>query len=87
MYIQEGSNSASLSIFYMLIQLKVFGKIDILINNAGGPSAGTFADFDDEAWQYAFELTLLSYIRFIRKVVPDRGRRPVQNLGYRVGFL
>ncbi|MEK4023382.1 SDR family oxidoreductase [Sporosarcina sp. FSL W7-1283] len=50
---------------------KVFGKIDILINNAGGPPAGTFADFDDEAWQSAFELTLLSYIRFIREVVPD----------------
>ncbi|KAB2329561.1 SDR family oxidoreductase [Cytobacillus depressus] len=50
---------------------EAFGKIDILINNAGGPPAGNFEDFDDEAWQQAFELNLLSYIRLIREVLPD----------------
>lgn len=48
-----------------------FGTIDILINNAGGPPGGTFEVFDDEAWQKAFELNLLSYIRMIREVLPD----------------
>jgi 3-oxoacyl-[acyl-carrier protein] reductase len=48
-----------------------FGKVDILINNAGGPPAGTFEDFDDEHWQNAFELNLLSNIRLIREVLPD----------------
>jgi 3-oxoacyl-[acyl-carrier protein] reductase len=47
------------------------GKIDILINNAGGPPGGTFDAFDDEDWQKAFELNLLSYIRLIREVLPD----------------
>jgi 3-oxoacyl-[acyl-carrier protein] reductase len=48
-----------------------FGSIDILINNAGGPPAGNFDDFQDEDWQHAFELNLLSYVRAIRAVLPS----------------
>ncbi|WP_173916865.1 SDR family oxidoreductase [Halobacillus sp. Marseille-Q1614] len=47
------------------------GKIDVLINNAGGPPAGDFNDFADADWQYAFELNLLSFIRTIREVLPS----------------
>lgn len=47
-----------------------FGKIDILVNNAGGPPFGRFETFDDAAWQSAFELTLLSAVRFSRLVLP-----------------
>jgi 3-oxoacyl-[acyl-carrier protein] reductase len=47
-----------------------FGTIDILVNNAGGPPAGTFEQLDDEAWQGAFELNLLSYVRMIRGALP-----------------
>lgn len=47
-----------------------FGTIDILVNNSGGPPSGTFEDFSDEQWQYAFELNLLSYIRLIRESLP-----------------
>ncbi|EAX49024.1 short-chain dehydrogenase/reductase SDR [Thermosinus carboxydivorans Nor1] len=47
-----------------------FGPIYALVNNSGGPPAGTFDDFDDEAWQKAYELNLLSYIRSIREVLP-----------------
>lgn len=46
------------------------GTVDILINNAGGPPAGGFDSFDDVAWQHAFELNLLSFIRAIREVLP-----------------
>lgn len=48
-----------------------FGKIDVLVNNAGGPPGGMFEQFSDEDWQKAFELNLLSYIRIIREVLPD----------------
>lgn len=48
-----------------------FGRIEILVNNAGGPPSGTFEQFTDEDWMKAFELTLLSYIRVIREVLPD----------------
>ena len=47
------------------------GPIDILINNAGGPPGGGFEQVDDAAWQAAFELNLLSYVRLIREVLPD----------------
>ncbi|WP_024821321.1 MULTISPECIES: SDR family oxidoreductase [Aminobacterium] len=49
---------------------ETLGPISILVNNAGGPPAGTFESFDDEAWQKAFELNLLSYVRTIREVLP-----------------
>lgn len=47
-----------------------FGRLDILINNAGGPPAGSFEEMTDEHWQNAFELNLLSYIRVIREALP-----------------
>src|SRR4051794_13187742 len=36
-----------------------FGGVYALVNNSGGPPAGTFDQFDDAAWQKAFELNLL----------------------------
>ena len=50
--------------------LNDFGTIDGLVVNAGGPPAGTFDKFDDEAWTNAFQLTLLSAVRMIRAVLP-----------------
>ena len=50
---------------------KAYGPIFGLINNTGGPSPGGFDKFDDSAWQEAFELTLLSYVRTIRAVLPS----------------
>ena len=47
-----------------------FGKIDILVNNAGGPPFAPFTTFDDDAWQKAFDLSLLSTVRFSRLVLP-----------------
>ena len=47
-----------------------FGSVDVLINNTGGPPAGSFDDFGDEAWREAFELILLSLIRVVRGVLP-----------------
>ncbi|MDR0269300.1 SDR family oxidoreductase [Paenibacillus sp.] len=47
-----------------------FGRIDILVNNGGGPPSGTFESFTDEDWDNAFRLTLLSYVRTIRCALP-----------------
>lgn len=47
-----------------------FGRLDILVNNAGGPPFGTFESFDEAAWQSAFELTLLSTVRYSRLAIP-----------------
>lgn len=60
-----------------------FGRVDILINNAGGPPAGTFDQLSDEQWTNAFELNLLSFVRSIRAVLPHMRR---QQFGRIVNF-
>ena len=51
-----------------------FGPIFALVNNSGGPPAGEFESAGDDAWQNAFELNLLSYVRTIREVLPHMRR-------------
>lgn len=50
--------------------VQAFGGVYALVNNGGGPPAGGFDQFDDAAWQGAFELNLLSYVRMTRAVLP-----------------
>ena len=50
---------------------KQFGKIDILVNNCGGPESGNFRDLTDINWQAAFEQVLLSTVRFCNLIVPE----------------
>jgi 3-oxoacyl-[acyl-carrier protein] reductase len=61
---------------------KLNGPIYALFNNTGGPTPGNFEKFNDDDWYNAFNLTLLSYIRAIRCVLPDmkkNGGRIVNN--------
>lgn len=44
--------------------------IDVLINNAGGPSPGGFDDLDDADWLAATNLTLMSAVRLTRVALP-----------------
>jgi 3-oxoacyl-[acyl-carrier protein] reductase len=46
-----------------------FGRLDILVANAGGPPPGTFLNATDTHWQTAFELTLMSAVRAMRLAV------------------
>jgi 3-oxoacyl-[acyl-carrier protein] reductase len=55
--------------------LKTFGSVDLLFANTGGPPAGTALGFDDNAWQAAFDLLLMSVIRTVRLVVPSMRAR------------
>jgi 3-oxoacyl-[acyl-carrier protein] reductase len=47
-----------------------FGGVDVLVNNAGGPPPGKFGDLTDEHWRQAFELVTLTFVRFVREVLP-----------------
>lgn len=49
---------------------ETFGAIHILVNNAGGPPAGIFADMSDDHWQRAVDLTLMSSVRLTRATLP-----------------
>jgi NAD(P)-dependent dehydrogenase (short-subunit alcohol dehydrogenase family) len=50
--------------------VEAFGRIDILINNAGSAMGGPFLELPDEAFLNAWTLKLLGYIRMTRAVVP-----------------
>jgi 3-oxoacyl-[acyl-carrier protein] reductase len=47
-----------------------FGRIDIIVNNAGGPPPGEFMKFTDEDWNNAFGLSFMSTMRMTRAAVP-----------------
>ena len=55
--------------------VEAFGGVDILVANAGGPPIGGFDQMTDAEWQAAFELNLLSTIRFIREVLPHMRKK------------
>ncbi len=55
--------------------LEGYGQIDILVNNTGGPPPGYFDEFDDDQWQRAVDLLLLSSVRLIRGVLPGMRER------------
>jgi 3-oxoacyl-[acyl-carrier protein] reductase len=50
--------------------LQQFGRIDILVNNVGGSTGGSFQESDERAWQSAIDLNLLPAVRASRLVVP-----------------
>lgn len=47
-----------------------FGRVDILVCNAGGPPTASFEDLPADAWQAALDLNLLSTIHLCRAAVP-----------------
>ena len=52
-----------------------FGRIDILVTNAGGPPAGRFEQLTHEQWEEAIRLTLFSAIELTRQVLPGMKER------------
>lgn len=47
-----------------------FGRVDILINNAGGSSAQSFDEVDDAEWQKDLNIKIFGPIHFTREVLP-----------------
>ena len=52
-----------------------FGRIDILVTNAGGPPAGTFATLSAAQWEAATALLLTSVLTLTRAVLPGMQAR------------
>ena len=49
---------------------KEFKRLDILINNSGGPPMGSFFHQNDQSWDFAINQNLLSVIRFTNSAFP-----------------
>ncbi len=52
-----------------------FGRLDILVANAGGPPAGSALTLSDAQWEQAFQQNLMSAVRLIRGAVPAMRER------------
>ncbi len=52
-----------------------FGRLDIVVNNAGGPPPGSFEKHSDEVWQAALAQNLLSVVRTVREALPHLRRQ------------
>ncbi|MGH9722339.1 MAG: SDR family oxidoreductase [Bryobacteraceae bacterium] len=46
------------------------GPVSILVNNCGGPPAGTFETITEQQWEDSFEQVFLSALRMTRAVLP-----------------
>lgn len=55
---------------YVARSVEQFGRLDIVVTNAGGPPPGEFMKFTDEDWEKAFQLSFLSALRLTREAVP-----------------
>jgi 3-oxoacyl-[acyl-carrier protein] reductase len=67
--VADVASASSLDAFYDQV-IDGYGKIDILINNAGGPPAGKSLELSEEYYAAAYQLTLMSVVRSCRRVVP-----------------
>jgi 3-oxoacyl-[acyl-carrier protein] reductase len=47
-----------------------FERLDVIVNNAGGPPPGEFMKFTDADWHGAFQLSFMSAMRMTREAVP-----------------
>ncbi len=52
-----------------------FGRIDVLVTNAGGPPAGPFESHDEAAWRAAVRLNLESVLGLVRAALPGMKER------------
>lgn len=50
--------------------MDLFGKVDILVTNAGGPPPGNFEELKESDWETAVQLTLMSVVQLTKAVIP-----------------
>jgi 3-oxoacyl-[acyl-carrier protein] reductase len=55
--------------------LDEFGRVDVLVTNAGGPPAGPFETHSAEVWENAVRQNLVSVVELTRAVLPGMKER------------
>jgi NAD(P)-dependent dehydrogenase (short-subunit alcohol dehydrogenase family) len=53
-----------------------FGRIDIVVNNAGIGAQGTVEDNDDDEWHRVFDINVVGLVRVSRAALPHLRRSP-----------
>ena len=65
-----------------------FGRLDLLVNNAGASRIRTIEEVPDEAWQAAWDLNVMAPMRAMKAAIPpmaDRGWGRVVNVASTAG--
>ncbi len=47
-----------------------FGRLDIVVNNSGGPPSGTAEGAGEDLWEQAIQISLLFFARMSREAIP-----------------
>ncbi|SEP24674.1 3-oxoacyl-[acyl-carrier protein] reductase [Halogranum amylolyticum] len=50
--------------------VETFGRLDHLVTSAGGPPSGAFLETDDDDWEHAYDLLVMSVVRLARAAEP-----------------
>jgi 3-oxoacyl-[acyl-carrier protein] reductase len=55
--------------------LEVFGRVDVLVTNTGGPPAGPFEAHTPDVWEAAVRQNLFSVLNLVRETLPGMRKR------------
>jgi 3-oxoacyl-[acyl-carrier protein] reductase len=64
-----------------------FGRVDILVTNAGGPPAAKFEDLTEDQWRDGIAGTLMNVVRLSRLVLPGMRERRWGRLVHMTSFV
>ena len=64
-----------------------YGRVDILVTNAGGPPAARFEELTEEQWRGGIDGTLMNVIRLSRLVLPGMRERRWGRIVHMTSFV
>jgi 3-oxoacyl-[acyl-carrier protein] reductase len=64
-----------------------FGRVDILVTNAGGPPAAKFEELTEEQWRAGIDGTLMNVVRLSRLVLPGMRERKWGRIVHMTSFV
>lgn len=70
--------------------IETYGKVDVLINNAGASQGGAITEMTNEAWDFTMELDLTSVFKMTRaysKVMKDANYGRIINIASMYGLM
>src|SRR5947207_15574857 len=73
----------------MLFRSEKFGRIDIIVNNAGTHDGKGFEQTDEKSWDFLLDLNLKSQFLLVKAALPElkKTKGSIINIGSMVGVI